>query len=65
MLFNESQSNEPLAPCAEPLSCTDIPPNLTAGESLLRTILFVPNSTCDAVINCNEDEPCTIKSYAT
>ena len=58
---NESQNNEPVA-CDEPLSTTEIPPNLTAGESLLRMIVFVPKSTALAVIYCSEDEPCTNKS---
>ena len=62
LLFNESQNREPLAPAPEPESCTEMPPNLTAGLEVLTTIVFVPIFTELPVIFCIDEVPNTIKS---
>jgi hypothetical protein len=62
--FSEFQINDPLRPSVEPESYTDIPPNCRIGVSVFKITLLVPTLTADAVMFCNDELPCTIKSFA-
>jgi len=48
-LSRESNKNEPDFIGLDPLSITEIPPNLTAGLAVLSLIMLVAISNCDDV----------------
>ena len=49
----------------EPLSKTDNPPNLTAGEFVLTVIILSFTLNCEEVVYVIDAEPKTVKSWVT